>query len=726
MIIKNISLENFRSYYGKNNIDVGDGLTLIIGANGDGKTTLFDALEWLFDTVSKFPKVDTKYISKKRSTELFPDETDFVRVSMTYENNNSSRIYEKSFRFSKTAQGDVISSDPTIRLYIQNGVENDAVEGDVATIKFDRDFPPSIRKYCLFKGEQELNIFNKEEALSYLVETFSRVKDFDPYLNFMEQAKTLSEKATYNAMKADSKNRKESERLRNLISNEEKFIGEKKAELSQCQSEADRFRSLLESKEQSQEASELLVNTNKRLETLNAKRNELISRIKEKENYTFRLLDEMWILLGFEPVANEFKEFVSKVDKFRRKEQSRHDQEMGAKKLAIKMQQELSQGCVPLALNVPDEKTMREMLYDEVCKVCGRPAPKGTPAYDFMKKRLDDYLASLSSQENDDEDDDSATPSLYKNDYVSELNSRYSVMHNNMKFISGLKPFIEKEIQKNLQTKEDLRTLDTNIEQMEEQKKKILAGTEGLTEDQLLANYQDISTWWQQRNVAEKRSGILDSEIKKHQETLDGYREDYSKIAEDSAAAIYSRTSTAIRRILEAFVSAKSKNRRDFLNNLEFVANEYLRKLNKGDFSGSIRIDEKAENNADVRLVDVDGTRIYNPNTALKTTMYMSLLFAVARLTTLKHENDYPLIFDAPTSSFTAAKESDFFGVIGNIKKQTIIVTKSFLNEGEDGTSVLDKNRLQTINGKQYRIELKKPFDEKDLSTIQTLVSVLN
>ena len=36
MIIKNISIENFRSYYGTNSMDVGEGLTLIIGANGDG------------------------------------------------------------------------------------------------------------------------------------------------------------------------------------------------------------------------------------------------------------------------------------------------------------------------------------------------------------------------------------------------------------------------------------------------------------------------------------------------------------------------------------------------------------------------------------------------------------------------------------------------------------------------------------------------------------------
>ena len=155
---------------------------------------------------------------------------------------------------------------------------------------------------------------------------------------------------------------------------------------------------------------------------------------------------------------------------------------------------------------------------------------------------------------------------------------------------------------------------------------------------------------------------------------------------------------------------------------LETESNKYLQKLNKNGFFGIIRIRKTINNSARIELSSDSGTRIKNPNGAVKTTMYMSLLFAVAKLTTVKHENDYPLIFDAPTSSFTAAKESDFFGVIAGINKQTIIVTKSFLVEDADGNSTLDKLRLSEIDAKKYRIEKARPFDEKDLSTIQTTV----
>lgn len=42
MIIKEIKIKNFRSYYGdKNDFKFSDGLTLILGDNGDGKTTFF-------------------------------------------------------------------------------------------------------------------------------------------------------------------------------------------------------------------------------------------------------------------------------------------------------------------------------------------------------------------------------------------------------------------------------------------------------------------------------------------------------------------------------------------------------------------------------------------------------------------------------------------------------------------------------------------------------------
>ncbi len=717
MIIKNITLENFRSYYGVNTIEVGERLTLMIGANGEGKTTLFEALEWLFDTTGLLPKVDTKYVSKKRIADLESSESGNVKVSITYICYGSERIYEKSFKFTKTFSGEITPSNYAVNLYIRNGVEKDVREGNAALSQFDRDFPYTVRQYCLFKGEQELNIFNKPAALAYLVETFSQVRNFDPYLAFMERAKTLSEKATDNAMSSDRKNTKEATRLRELIKCEEDKLRDLSADLRVKRTEAANFQSLLENLEQNKEASALLVSTNERLKSLNEQLKSAQGELNE--DYNFRLLDEMWILMGFLPVAEEFRKIVARLEKEKRGQQSKYDQEIGAQKLAKTIQQELIDGHIPLAINVPDENTMREMLDDEVCKVCGRPAHKGTPEYAFMQARLDAFLASKKAAEEEED-----VEPLFKNDYIGELNRIYNTLHNNMRFLINLDDYITKAIFFNFEQHSKIDKINANIEREEDSKKKILAQTEGLTEDQLVSTYYEISEWWKGRMQAERRSEYLTTQIEQHEKSLAQYRDEYSHISEESSAAMYARSSQAILKILKAFSAAKQENKREFLNQLENAANEYLAQLNKGDFRGTARIVEKPDDSAEIILVDVDGTRVYNPNTALRTTMYMSLLFAVAKLTTIKHENDYPLIFDAPTSSFTGSKEGDFFSVIGDIQKQTIIVTKSFLTEKENalGDALVDRPKIDRIKAKKYRLKLKRPFVEEDLSTIQTVI----
>ena len=99
----------------------------------------------------------------------------------------------------------------------------------------------------------------------------------------------------------------------------------------------------------------------------------------------------------------------------------------------------------------------------------------------------------------------------------------------------------------------------------------------------------------------------------------------------------------------------------------------------------------------------------------------MSVLFAVSELTTIKRENDYPLVFDAPTSSFAPQKESDFFNVISDIKKQCIIFTKSFLTE----SSSLDSTKIDSLHCTIYRMEKQRPFNNLDLSTIQTKITLI-
>ena len=267
MIIQKIEIDNFRSYYKSNSFELENGLNLIIGSNGDGKTTFYEAIEWLFRTDGT-NKMDSKFISKKRVEELFANESDDVRVAMTYEHKGTIKTLEKLFHFTKSFDGEVSVSNFSFSLVEQNGVERVVKEG----IRFDYDLPSEIRKYTMFKGESDLDVFQNSNALKMLVETFSDVKDFEVYFSFMEFASKKADQARDNAQKLDTKNTQRIKTLKMTIEQEEGILSDIEREIKNKENEAGNFESLLKSIEQSKESSKLLIAVNRRIETLSQKR----------------------------------------------------------------------------------------------------------------------------------------------------------------------------------------------------------------------------------------------------------------------------------------------------------------------------------------------------------------------------------------------------------------------------------------------------------------------
>lgn len=709
MIIKKIEINNFRSYYKLNVFELVNGLNLIIGSNGDGKTTFYEALEWLFRTDGSV-KVDTKLISKKRSEELSSDESDDVRVSMTYEHKGCIKTLEKSFRFTKSYDGEITTSNFSFELLEENGTERMVRDG----MKFDYDLPSEIRKYTMFKGESDLDVFQSSNALKMLVETFSDVKDFEAYFSFMEYSTKLAEQAQANAQKSDRKNSEKISQLKRVMEQEQNTLSDIEREIKTKEEEASNFTGLLKSIEQSKETSKLLLNVNRRIDTLSKKRAQIQSSIKE--DYTISLLDDMWILMGFGDVAEEYSQKISVVDKKRRKLENEYLQTAGAEKLIKKMQKQET-SFIPLPVHIPGQKIMEEMLDEEICKICGRPAKKHSDPWNYMLQRLEEYKNSLK----DDEEEDVAP--CYQNDYIVELQKRDTILNNSLSEITKLRHHVQMVISANNRLHDEVKKIDANLNNEIENKKRILAQTDGLTEEQLLSNFESISNWMDLKSQAEKRLEVLKNQRMIHRKNLDDAKDGLSKLAEGTSAALYAKIATLIRDISEAFKSAKETNKKRLLHSIEDEANVFLESLNTNDFKGIIRILEKENGQGEAVLMNSDNTRIFNPNTALRTTYLMSVLFAIGKLASLRNDSEFPLVFDAPTSSFTDAKETEFFNVISKLNKQVVIVTKSFLREGHDGDLIIDPDKINEVVGRIFRIEKKKPFDDKDLSTIQTVIT---
>lgn len=720
MIIKEVKINNFRSYYGSNHLSLSKGLTLIIGDNGDGKTTLYEALDWLFDTKGENRK--DSHISEKRKSELEIGESDEVCVSITFEHDGEKEI-EKSFVFERISEENIRTRDYKFVGYFIEGTERHSIAGDRL---LNSCFETVIREYCMFKGEDKLNVFDNETALKTLVDTFSGIRQFDELVEITSNFEQKSANAANRELQNDKKVSNQAKDLNSQLNDVINDIQSIKTELGQKRISISDFSSRLEQLEKNQETSERYQAIKERIKGLKDKRAKLAA--SSSCEYSTNLLDEYWILRSFPSIIKEFSAKVSALSKEKRRldkqETERRAKEAGERE-AISKIQKLANDAVPLPWHLPDEATMKEMIEDEICKVCGRPAPKGSEAYEFMRNKLNEYLAHIAEEANKNANErENAQKPLFPNSFINELHSRQIRLSGDTEQeISKIATTISDRLEFITKRKNELAEVEKQLRELETEQNDLLMQSD-LKAEWLDKSISDLKGYFEAKSRAESRVSELETTLKFKENTKNELQEKLSKLEPTSSMTqVYQRVHTAFERITKAFLNAKEQNVNNFLQMLESESNKYLQKLNKNDFYGIIRIRKAINNSARIELYSDNGTRIENPNGALKTTMYMSVLFAISQITTLKREQDYPLIFDAPTSSFGGFKEDTFYNVIDTIDKQCVIVTKDLLNINKTtGQKELDFDTINKLSCAVYRIEKVEPFNDKDLSTIHTVI----
>ena len=271
--------------------------------------------------------------------------------------------------------------------------------------------------------------------------------------------------------------------------------------------------------------------------------------------------------------------------------------------------------------------------------------------------------------------------------------------------------------------KQDLEKVNKDLTEAEDSKMQLLIQTPDLTEEMLIKNFKDFKGL----SDSSKRASLDLQDLKRRLEELEIQKQELKDkqnqiVPSNGIVRVYQKVHITLERIMKAFEAAKDRNVEEFIRTLEEQANIYLKKLNADDFRGVIKIKRTADGSAKINLYSSNDTIIANPGGAQKTTMYMSVLFAISNITTLKRDEDYPLIFDAPTSSFGDFKEDIFYNIIDDIDKQCIIFTKDLLKfDRETQTRKLDFDKINQLSCSVYRIQKAFGYDEEDLSTIQTL-----
>lgn len=719
MKLNKIIIKNFRSYYGENCFELSDGLTLVIGDNGDGKTTFFEALEWLFDT-SKDNKSESN-ISEMRKAEMGIGDSDEVSVTMTFDHRGEKEICKK-FIFEKDTNGSVRTRDFSFVGYEIVGAERYKRDGKIL---LESCFDTVIRRYCLFKGERELNVFDNNTALKTLVDTFSGIKQFDNLVELTTYFEQQSDNLVTKELKKDKKQEEVIKRLEYELSKVQSNISDVRHDISIKEKAVSDYETRLRVLEENQDACENLQDINARIEQKKIEQRRLMGYINL--DYNAMLLDDMWILRAFPSILSEYQKKVSSLSREKRKLQKAEDERIAVEKgkqEAIKEIQKLANDATPLPWNLPDKETMQEMIDDEICKVCGRPAEKGSDAYNFMVNKLNEYLDHIRKESEAAQQQETPIKPLFENTYINELHTRsIQLSGDTEQELMGLATAIADRLSFVQSRKQDLERVNKDLTEAEDAKMQLLIQTPDLTEEMLIKNFKDFKGL----SDSSKRASLDLQELNHELEVLEAQKQELKErqnqiVPSNGIVRVYQKVHITLERIMKAFEAAKNRNVEEFIQTLEEQANIYLKKLNADDFRGVIKIKRTADGSARINLYSSNDTLIANPGGAQKTTMYMSVLFAISKITTLKRDEDYPLIFDAPTSSFGEFKEDIFYNIIDNIDKQCIIFTKDLLRYDRDTeTRELDFDKINQLSCSVYRIQKAPGYDEEDLSTIRTI-----
>ena len=715
MIIKNLNIRNFRSYYGENSFDFSNGLTLIIGDNGDGKTTFFEALQWLFNTTVDTPNLEN--FSEMRKSQLEVGEMDYVTVSMTF-NHGGVKTIEKSFIVERYEKDRYRALKQEFRGYEEKESGRIPVDGKVLVL---RCFDAFLQKFSMFKGESDLNVFNDSTALKQLVAKFSDLREFDKYVDYTSEFERKSNAAFIKESKSDVKISKQVEVLDAKMIEAKRFLIHAERERKEAEASASLFTGKIEDLEKHKDTSEKYAEVKKRIAVKNADAVKYRGLIAAN-NFNINLLDKLWVLCAFPAILKEFQAKSATFSKTKRAQNDQFIRELArqeGKKEAYEEITQLVNGASRMPWYLPGEEEMEEMIHDHICKVCGREAPEGSEAYRFMCEKLEEHRRHALAEAEANKPKDTDKKELFENNYIEEIHSlSLNLGGFNEAEVTGKTAEIENAIELVNMFKRKLASIEQDLRDMEDEKARILIQADGVSEEMLDKSFQDLKGYFDQKGKAEKRVIELDQKIRELKGQIEFYKEQIDALAPGKGQVrVYKKVHDAFDRILKAFIGAKEKNLSMFLESLEDRANDYLRRLNANDFHGIVKLIRTADDSAVIKLYSSNGSEIKKPSGSQQTTMYMSVLFAISDLTTLKNDENYPLIFDAATSSFGDAKEEDFYNIIDSIDKQCIIVTKDFLDRS--ALRMADINRLTCS---VYRIQKAIGFDKNDLSTIRTTV----
>lgn len=728
MILKSIELQNFMCYYGNNTIEFSEGINVIIGSNGYGKSKLFDAFYWVmydqcFDPAAeKFFKTNilkSRLISDKAKFET-NDGNVITSVVLNFHDIEKDSIYSIERRYQVFKIEDEIREDPSSQeivswkelSYLKAKIIDDPAK--IEAIK-NKILPDNIKPYMWFQGEQVKSIidFNNSETLTQAINVLSNISLFD---NIIEVADTLKESSF------SEFNRKQRSLSKDKDKSEELEIKRKRLVEKLAELEKDELAQQDQQSKAEEKAEELLnkIDDAQKIRDVDSRRKSIERSLDEVQlelnseqiSLHKKLFTSRWVLKGTESL---FKNYSKKYDAY---EKARLDRIIEIKsKLAAEnaITKELQ---TRLPIDVPEPIHVERMLKEERCLVCDREAPEGSEAWLKMKELIDRSKLKLKSIEDEE---------ISVHDFSSDFKKLYQNGLGLSHTISNIDDDIKETFVKIQRLTAKRKSLSDDLTKIDNELKNMIAeaSIDVNKANNLLNEFQSQNEYAKRFQKELSLTEFSKEKTKRELETV-------NKELSDLVTGEIPKYLTEKVEILEQFqvVAQSTRDRvfRELVETLEKEANKHYQEMTSGNLStrGIIKLKQLSNKNYMPELVDDNGKLLLGFNTGNYILIKLATIMAIISARKGSRDTDlYTLITDAPTSAFDEEYTIGFCKAVSNVYKQSIIMSYEFYKNENLRRELLTSKDIKL--GKVYKIEPNIPEEErKNRNSLTTIITPLN
>jgi DNA sulfur modification protein DndD len=728
MIIEKIEMENFMCYADKSSMEFTEGINVIIGDNGYGKSKLYDAFYWVMHDQVFVPEkkefqntktVKSKIISDKAKANA-KDGMVSTSVRITFHNLEKDNVFILERKYTANIKDGKLIETNDIEFtvmkkdlsYLNAKMVNDEDEKRriVANI-----LPPQIKDYLWFQGEQVESIidFNKQDTLTKAINVLSSITRYDELKEIAVAAAKAGNTEYDREVKRLSKDADKSEQLETEKKRLEEVIQdllvderEAKENLSRAEERCEALLSKISDATKVSEFQQRKKNILEQLKELNENLNE------EQTSFHRKMFRNKWVLKGTESLHSDFSKRFLTYENKKLEKAAEIKAKLAAEDEIVKKLQ------TRLPLDVPEPIYVQRMLDEEKCLVCDREAKKNSDAWNKIKQLIDRPDKKLKSAQ-----DEPITKQDFTDDFKRLYQNGLALTHRIKEIDSDIKETLKRI--SNINAK--IRDANKEMKKVEDDIQKLLSDSSQTVEsaESIIAEYsiqnkyvkdfiEKLNKFTQQldynknnlKNVKDQLKDLVTGEIPKWLIEKKDVLNDFEIIAESTRERVFN----------------------DLIAQLEKEANSHYTAMTSGNKSarGQIKLRRLPNGNYMPEIIDNNGNPLLGSNTSNLILVKLSAIMAIISA----KSNDgvvsfYTLITDAPTSVFGEDYTIGFCKTISKVYRQSIIMSKEFYKNQNLRNELLTNSEIKI--GKVFTITPSIPESERsNRNNLSTKIEALN